>query len=215
MAQIEYNFTNGIQIRGLFEKQSFTEQETGVIVFVGRQGQGKTTSLFEYVRKYKKRYPECDIYSNMPCNVEGVHLFNAKEIYELQFDRKRQNLVIIDEISTIFSALSSTRLEQDPYQAFCQLRKRGCLIVSTAQRFDRITTALREQCNLIVDCKRFGRLQWCKVYNLEESNDLENPKPCYFYAYFPTNKTYELFDSYHIIKNGGINNGSKRDKRAS
>ena len=204
MGLIDYKFNRRLNILWAFKKFApYEEKETGVIVFCGRQGSGKTTSLAEELLTKIEYYgkEKVKIYSNMPLyGVDYTDIF-AEDIYFLQLDPSFQNILVLDEISSIFTALSSSRLSGNVYQAFCQLRKRGALVLGTAQRFDRISTAIREQCNIIVDCKRIGRLQFNKVYNIENGEqDDAIAKPETFYCFFPTPEIYSTFDSGHIIK---------------
>lgn len=217
MGLIAYDFNRKINFLWAFKKlEPYSERENGVVIFCGRQGQGKTTSLAEYILTMKKKYPDCHIYSNMPFNgIEYESIF-AEDIYSLKLDNSVQNIIVIDEISSIFTALSSKQLSGSVYQCFCQLRKRGALVIGTAQRFDRISTALREQCNLIVDCQRIGRLQLNRVFNIEDSSEgVETlPKMATMYFFFPTQEVYNLFDSGHIIKSKEVaQSESRRNKR--
>lgn len=211
MGEIDRKFSENAHINDIFKSlvniKKRRESETGVVIFSGRQGTGKTTSMIEYLNRLHKVYGDLlQIYSNMDLikwndgtDIEYIKL-SPEDIYNIHFDNTKQNVCVIDEISTLFIALTGQRLDADVYQAFCQLRKRDCLIISTAQVYTRIVTAIREQCTLCIKCNRLWFLQINTIHDLDDSPDIETlPDSKGFYMFVPY-RCYQGFDTRQIIR---------------
>lgn len=184
------------------------ETENGVCLFVGSQGSGKTTSLCEALNRFHDTYGDMlRIYSNME-----LHNYNdgspiiytkikAEEFYAVDCEAGFQNVFVIDEISSIFTALTGQTLDGQVLVAWNQIRKRNACVLATAQRYGRLKTALLEQVQLIVQCRRLSILpiQLNTMHYLDDATNLEElPPSCGFYFFVP-HKAYQAFDSFELI----------------
>lgn len=124
----------------------------GVYCYCGKQGQGKTYSVVEYLKEHK----DIEIYSNIK-SIEGIDYTYFSGFDELLNLRDKTDCIIVyDEI---FTALTKTsRINQDVLDFLSQMRKRRIIFLTTAQEWLEINITLRRYCRYQIDCKMFNIL---------------------------------------------------------
>lgn len=150
-----------------FKKEHPTYFEpSGLLVFCGAQGTGKTLSAVQYIRELSFAYPRAILCTNT--YIKGLHR-NTKVIeYEgLQSLTNIENgyegvIYFIDEIHLEFNSLESKNIPIEVMVEISQQRKQRKHIVGTSQQFLRMAKPLREQVKNIVICKNFFN---CIQYN--------------------------------------------------
>lgn len=165
---------------------------TGVQVYIGMQGQGKTASAVFHALKLKKRYPKSILVTNLSLTGLTPLAFGSKEelvrmlrhidpakqyisfqsVDELAIALTTVNngkfgvLYLIDEIHTYFNALDSKNIPPYVFAEIAQQRKQRKCIVATSQLFPRIAKPFREQVDNVIDCTTiFGVLTLQKAYD--------------------------------------------------
>lgn len=120
----------------------------GVYCYCGKQGQGKTYSVVEFLREHKKM----KIYSNV--SLSGITYTKIEGFAELLNLRAEQNCIIFyDEI---FTALTkSSRMTTEILDFLSQMRKRKMIFLTTAQEWLEINITLRRYCRFQIDCHAF------------------------------------------------------------
>lgn len=125
---------------------------SGLWLFAGAQGHGKTLTLMQVLREMYKQYPDILIISNisifgLPCTpYQGVEDFE-------KYDNGDKGIVyVIDEIHTLFNSLESKNMPLSTVQVWCQNRKNRRVILGTSQRFNRVAKPIREQTKLLYQC---------------------------------------------------------------
>ena len=88
---------------------------SGVQVFCGRQGMGKTISMVKVLLDIKKRYPKCIVVTNLLLNVDFdyVHFSSMDDLANVLTNVNTGFYGVvyaIDEIHTYFNALDSTNI---------------------------------------------------------------------------------------------------------
>lgn len=141
-------------------------------LFCGKQGTGKTYSMIEYVSRLMEEGKYKKVISNIPvCLSKDIFIY-ARNVEDYIYLAREctETVFIIDEIQ---SFVDSFRTPDEFYYIFCTLRKRNCILLATAQVFDRVAVKLREQVNDIVYCHTyFGCLIRNKCYrDMELNND--------------------------------------------
>lgn len=165
---------------------------TGVQVYVGLQGQGKTASAVYHALRLKKRYPKSILVTNL--SLTGMvalsfgtadelasvlrHIDPTKQYIHFQTmdelrialtnvnNEKRGVAYLIDEIHTYFNALDSKNIPPYVFAEIAQQRKQRKCIIATSQLFPRIAKPFREQVDNVIDCRTlFGVFTMQKAYD--------------------------------------------------
>lgn len=131
---------------------------SGVQVFCGRQGQGKTISMVKTLLDIKKRFPKCIVVTNLILNVdfEYVRFSSMDELAEVltNINNGIYGVVYaIDEIHTYFNALDSKNIPSYVFTEISQQRKQRKIILGTSQLYLRLAKPFREQSDTLIQCR--------------------------------------------------------------
>lgn len=137
-----------VKIKTFFRKGfSPNRGQFGVYCFCGKQGQGKTYSVVEFLKENKDK----EIYANLK-SIKGVNYTYFEGFDELlKLQDKKDCIIVYDEI---FTALTKTsRINQDVLSFLSQMRKRKIIFLTTAQEWLEINMTLRRYCRYQIECK--------------------------------------------------------------
>ena len=135
---------------------------SGLIIFEGRQGSGKTISAVRECSLLKARFPECKVYSNTDLIFQDGGLIDWKPLTVLDNGIFGQ-VFLLDEISIWFNnrawkgsshknGISSGGFPPEMLQVVTQNRKCKRLILGTAQSAQMCDKTIRMQANYFVKC---------------------------------------------------------------
>lgn len=135
---------------------------SGVSVYVGWQGGGKTLSAVYHVDRLMSIFPKCKLVTNIIFNNNLID-YSDRIIYFQSVDELAEKLVkvnngeygviyLIDEIQTYFNALDSKNIPPYVFTEISQQRKQRKLIIGTSQLWDRMAKPFREQANYEIRC---------------------------------------------------------------
>lgn len=140
---------------------------SGLWVFTGAQGQGKTLLMMHTLQQIHYECPDAVIVSDM--NIYGVPCLPYQGIGDFEKYSNGQNgiIFVLDEIQTLFSSLESKNMPVSQLTIWSQNRKNRRLILGTSQRFSRIGKPLREQCTYNYETSHplFGKFFRYKIYD--------------------------------------------------
>lgn len=147
---------------------------SGLLLFCGSQGEGKTTSAVQYLWNIIQDFPRARIVTNVDICFMGVP--NEICIYHDTDDLARYGsngldgvIFLIDEIHLQWNSLESKSVSPADMIEFAQSRKQRRLILGTSQRVSRLAKPMREQLKYVVDCHcLFGFLQRNVIIDMEE-----------------------------------------------
>lgn len=169
---IYYKFSNKIRIKWkTFLKRGFKPNRGifGVYCYCGKQGQGKTYSVVEFLHNNS----DLPIYCNLT-SIKGIdytYISNFNELLELR--SKTDCIIVYDEI---FSALQkNTTINKDVLDFLSQMRKRRIICLTTAQEWAEIPLTWRRYCRYQIDC-RLIRLPFINGILIKTFKDAENMK---------------------------------------
>lgn len=118
----------------------------GVYCYCGKQGQGKTYSVVEFLRKNKDKKIFCNIASIK--DLDYTYFNGFDQLLELR--NEHDCIIVYDEI---FTALTkSSKLNTDVLDFLSQMRKRRIIFLTTAQEWLEINITLRRYCRFQIDC---------------------------------------------------------------
>lgn len=128
---------------------SFPFDETGLIIFEGEQGSGKTVGAVWYINRLKKLYPKCSVMSNIHLSLADKHMENFEDVI-FNSNGVYGQVCFIDEIHNYFNSLESKNFPPEMLSEVCQQRKQRKCIIGTVQVFGRCAKPIREQTRYLV-----------------------------------------------------------------
>lgn len=181
---------------------------SGLVIFCGEQGSGKTLSAVQYIQQLSWMYPAVKIVTNVQLkNINpAVEIIDYKGINSLLEVENGYSGVIyfIDEIHLEFNSLESKNIPIEVMVEVSQQRKQRKHIIGTSQQFLRLAKPLREQVKNLVICRcLFGCMQFNKLIDgstIREKDghiSMDIKKKMFF---FHTPDLYDSFDTYAKMK---------------
>ena len=169
---ILYKFKNHLKIKWrTFVRRGFKPNRGifGVYCYCGKQGQGKTYSVVEFLHNNK----DMPIYCNLK-SIKGIdytYIANFNEL--LQLTDKTDCIIVYDEI---FSALQKNSvINKQVLDFLSQMRKRRIICLTTAQEWAEIPLTWRRYCRYQIDC-RLIRIPFINGILIKTFKDAENMK---------------------------------------
>lgn len=203
---------NLFRIRG-YKKAFYREhpeyfRPDGLVIFCGAQGEGKTLSAVDYVKKLSWYYPKCIICTNV--EIKGLNpLCKVIEYNGLESLTSIKNgyagvVYLIDEIHLEFNSLESKNIPIEAMIEVSQQRKQRKHIVGTSQQFLRLAKPLREQvknlvlCRKILNCVQFNKL--VDGSSIKEDNGHIKMEVKKRSIWFHSPEMYDSYDTYKKMK---------------
>lgn len=149
---------------------------SGIYLFCGSQGSGKSISAVCALRALMAEFPNAIVCSNLelyglPDGVSYVPFTDCSLLTEIE-NGYAGVIFLIDEIQLVWNSLESRGMSVADLAVFCQMRKARRVILGTSQVYGRVAKGVREQMTSIIDCKNYLRyIQFNKVYNPQELPD--------------------------------------------
>lgn len=184
------------------EKNSDEFKEHGLILFSGKQGQGKTMSMTYEINKLILKYPDLLIYTNYGLMCEDRKLTDYHQLFEI--DNGLSGIVFaIDEIQATFSSRNWKDFPPDMLGVISQNRKAHRVIYGTCQNISMVDVSIRRQCVRFKKCYCFfGFLNL--VVNFEPEFDFEGnlskSKFRGFYFFLQEDCLRYQYNTFDIIK---------------
>lgn len=158
----ELNLISGIkaQIWKIKNKNPEELDVTGINIFTGSQGSGKSLSMIHVFKKLIYDFPKAIVVTNLEFNFEIPNKIKKYDGFE---DFKIENgiygvIYILDEIHLILNSLESKGVPLSIIVELSQQRKQRKLILGTSQVYSRMAKPLREQIRNIIICKNYFSL---------------------------------------------------------
>lgn len=178
----------------------------GMIIFEGRQGNGKTSSMVHFLNEIKEQHPYAEILSNFAYIGENESLNHWKQLidYQNHTDRQAGVVVAIDELQNWFSSKDSKNFDPQMLSVITQNRKNRRLILGTAQQFYMLSKDIRTQCTEVRHCTTFLgviTIVHRKEPIVDSEGQVEEWKNRGFYFWVHTQKDRESYDTWKCISN--------------
>lgn len=147
---------------------------SGLLLFCGSQGQGKTTSAVQFLWNILNDYPKARFVTNsdlcfMGLPNEVIRYTDTDDLIRYGSNGLDGVIFFIDEIHLQWNSLESKSVTPADMIEFAQSRKQRRLIVGTSQRVNRLAKPLREQLKYVVDCRcLFGCIQRNTILDMED-----------------------------------------------
>ena len=188
----------------------------GVVIFTGRQGNGKTIALVNAINSMQSSFPRCKVITNLRYTEEDDSLYHWRQLCDYT-NSKYGVIVGMDETQNWFSSAQSKSFPPEMLSVITQNRKNARIILGTAQSFHLLAKSIRSQCTEVRECHTiFG----CVTYvtrkepildadgNVSEYKRIGSP---YFFVH--SQKLRSMYDTYFTVdslsKSGFIDNKSE------
>lgn len=178
----------------------FTHQ--GLIIFEGRQGNGKSVAMVHEAMQLQEEFPLAKCTSNLAYTQEDMPLKDWRMLINFKNGIKGV-IVLMDELQNWFSSNDSKNFPPEMLQVITQNRKNRRVILGTAQNFYLLSKAIRTQttevrrCVTLLGCitivRRFEPILDAQGDVLEWKN-----KGMYFFVH--DKKLRESYDTYKVIE---------------
>ena len=143
---------------------------TGINIFCGPQGSGKTLSMVHYAKPIILDNPKAIIITNFDVKyLKDLpnQVFEYKGFDSFQIENGIYGVIyLLDEIHLILNSLESKGVPLSVIVELSQQRKQRKLILGSSQVYSRMAKPLREQIQNVIVCKNyFGILQFNYLIN--------------------------------------------------
>lgn len=133
------------------DRKSSEFKEHGLIIFTGKQGQGKTMAMTYYINRLIAKYPDVLIGTNYGFLNQDFVLDDYKLLFEK--NNGRNGIIFgFDEIQATFNSRAWKEFPPDLLSAICQNRKAHRVIYGTCQNITLVDVAIRKQCMRFAKC---------------------------------------------------------------
>jgi len=185
----------------MFERDPDFFKYQGLIIFEGRQGNGKTISAIQCARQMQQEYWKAKCITNLNYQYEDEELNH----WEKLIDYKNGTfgvIAVLDETQNWFSSNQSKNFPPEMLQVVTQNRKNRRVILGTAQNFYLLAKSLRSQTTEVRRCTTFfGCLTVVRKFEpiLNFEGNVEEFKKRGWYFFVHDKDLRESYDTYHVI----------------
>lgn len=177
---------------------------SGIWVFSGQQGSGKTLNAVQCVLDIKKMYPNCRIISNIPLNIDGVEEYKGLSSFE-ENNGLDGIIYFLDEIQTLYSSMQSKGCSDSSLYIWSQNRKNRRVILGTTQRFSRIAKPIREQTTYIYEMRKvllnLFSMRIMEGCDINDDGEYIGGRPVKKFV-MPSITAYDAYDTRYVVKGG-------------
>lgn len=191
-----------IMIEDRFNYNQDEFKESGLHLFVGEQGSGKTIGVIHFIQSLKVKYPLSKVRTNMNYMYEDGSITSWRDLVFINNGIYGQ-IDLIDEIQQWFNSLESKNFPVEMLSEVSQQRKQRKVIVGTSQVWGRVAKPIREQVSFVYKPITIaGNFTIIRKYkpNVTEDGSLEKLKLRSMYFFIHNDKIRNSFDTYKKIE---------------
>lgn len=175
---------------------------SGIHIFSGGQGTGKTLNAIQYILDIKRKYPKCVLVSNIPLNIDGVIPYEGLHMFDEINNGEDGIIFFIDEIQSMYSSMQSKHVSDANIYIWSQNRKNRRVIIGTTQRFTRVAKPIREQTRYLYDMRskilNIYAYRMYDGYNFDDEGKYCEEKPKLSWC-CPSLEAYNAYDTLHVV----------------
>lgn len=193
-------------VRDLFNKQDYEFDLTGLHLIVGEQGCGKTIVVAYLMLKFKEKYPNMAIRTNMLYKYENGTIRNWRDLV-FKNNGIYGEIDVIDEIQNWFNSLESKDFPPEMFSEITQQRKQRKCIFGTSQVWQRVAKPIREQCHYVYKpLTIFGCFTIVRVYKpkVNEGGECEKLLFRKMFCFVHNDTIRNSYDTYRKIQSQSL-----------
>lgn len=176
--------------------------DTGIHIFEGPQGCGKTIALVEYVKRQCAKNPMAKFAANFDVEGQSCVIEDINDIINTNNGIYGQ-LNAIDEVQNWFNSTESREVPVEFVGEMCQQRKQSKAIIGTTQRFNRMCKQLRQETSFLYRPMTFFRaFTVVRKYrpDVDSDGNIKKLKLVDFYSFVHTDELRDSYDTYAKVK---------------
>ena len=176
--------------------------DTGIFIFEGEQGSGKTISAIHYIKMQLEKNPLATFSANLEVEGQKELLEDWRQIITTENGIYGQ-LNLIDEIQNWFNSNETKDISLDFIGEICQQRKQAKAIIGTTQHFNRMCKQLRQETTYLMRPMTIaGCLTIVRQYKptVDIDGQLKKLKLLHTYFFVHTDELRNCYDTYNKIK---------------
>lgn len=188
---------------------------SGLIIYEGRQGSGKTSSMVHELHKLQTIYPHVKCLTNFGYTKQNDELTDWRQLIDYK-NGYEGVIVAMDELQNWFSSKQSKDFPPEMLSVVTQNRKNRRVIFGTAQNFYMLAKDIRTQCTEVRRCLTLlGVLSIVhRVRPITNSaGEVEKYQHLGFYCWVHTPEERESYDTYKAIESLRKSGFIKRTER--
>lgn len=175
----------------------------GLVIFTGRQGNGKSIAMMQYALELHDTYPRCKILSNTAFAYQSQALKHWRQLVDYK-NSHYGVIAIIDELQNWFSSNQSRNFPPEMLSVITQNRKNRRLILGTSQNFYLLAKAIRSQCTEIRQCMTLAGVLTIVIKRepiVDNDGDVKEMKyrGIYFFVHSP--RLRDSYDTWAVVDN--------------
>ncbi|MCL2018318.1 MAG: hypothetical protein FWG70_01045 [Oscillospiraceae bacterium] len=190
-------------------------KESGLHIFAGEQGSGKTITVAYMLMRLKKMYPKLKIKTNFSYKNEDGTIKHWKDVIASE-NGIYGEVDVIDEIQNWFNSLQSKDFPIEMITEITQQRKQKKCIFGTSQVFSRVAKPIREQTMMLYEpLTLFGCLTIVRVYKpyvKADSGQTDKKKLRKVFFFVHNEELRESYDTYKKIEQMAIEGFSPNER---
>lgn len=186
----------------MFEKKPDFFKYQGLIIYEGRQGEGKTIAMIHDTMEIQNEYPKCKCLSNIDFVGQDEDLDDWHKLVDYK-NGIYGVIAILDETQNWFGSNQSRDFPPEMLEVITQNRKNRRVILGTAQNFYLLAKAIRSQCTEVRRCSTyFGALTIVRRFYpvLDSNGDVKEWKKRGMYFFVHDDKLRNAYDTYHVVE---------------
>lgn len=173
----------------------------GLIIFTGRQGNGKTSAVMQYAIDLLDTYPKAKCLSNTKFAYQDEKLLHWKQLVNYKNGHKGI-VVIMDELQNWFGSNQSRNFPPEMLGVITQNRKNRRVILGTAQNFYLLAKAIRSQCTEIRQCMTLAGVLTVVVKRepiIDNDGDVKDLKYRGMYCFVHSDRLRNSYDTWSVV----------------
>ncbi len=185
----------------MFKRQPDFFRPQGLIIFTGRQGNGKTTALMQYAIDLLDTYPKAKCLSNTKFAYQNEKLVHWKQLVDYKNEHKGI-VVIMDELQNWFGSNQSRNFPPEMLGVITQNRKNRRVILGTAQNFYLLAKAIRSQCTEIRQCTTLAGVLTIVIRRepvIDNDGDVKDLKYRGMYFFVHSERLRNSYDTWSVV----------------
>lgn len=188
-------------VRDIYAAKPDFFRPQGLVVFTGRQGNGKSIALMHYALELKDTYPLSKCISNTMFKYQDAPLKHWSQLINFKNEHKGV-IVIMDELQNWFSSNQSKNFPPEMLSVITQNRKNRRVILGTAQNFYLLAKPIRSQCTEIRECMTLAGVITIVIRRepvVDNDGDVKQLKyrGMYFFVHSP--RLRDSYDTYAVV----------------
>ena len=175
--------------------------ESGIVMYVGPQGSGKTISMIHDIMILQHKYKKVKVMDNLGYVYSNFDIKNPSDILELD-NSVFGVITAIDELGIWFNARKFKEFDNSMLQVIFENRKCRRLLVGTVQKFSLCDKNLRIQVSEVRETHKIGPIIFYlrKVPIMDSDGVVHKYRFLGFKCFVQSSDLRDAYDTYHVIK---------------